>query len=466
MVAAALMALAAIAAPWARVALGATDPALLETQPATDHPAGPPAQVELPLADEEQGDRLADVLPVFWEAWWILQEEYLDRSALQPRRLAEGAIGGIVRSLDHPDTPTADGSRNRSAPDARRLTYGAIRGLVESLEDPGTRFQTPEERAAEAAGWSGRLEGIGACLEMRAGVVSVSASIEAGPAARAGIRAGDVILAVDGRPVDGLPVREVVSRIRGPRGTSVALTIRRPDAAAPVDATVVRDEIRLISASALLVEPGIGLLRLTAFTEQTDEETGAALEDLRRQGAGALVIDVRGNPGGWLDPAIAVTSRFVPSGPLLWKEDGRGDRQPYDRHADQPLVDGPLAVLIDRGTASAAEVLAAALRDAGRARLIGRPTYGKGTVQYAHELSDGSGLFVTAARWVSPAGKRLDRGGLAPDVPVDVSGTDSADPALEQAVELLRRALPSNPGRPVGRPPPTTGCTPGSVGAA
>ena len=364
-------------------------------------PAHPPAAA--PPDDEPGG------LAVFREGWRLIHQDALDRSAL----------------------------------DDRRLVHGAMRGLVQGLGDPYASFQTPEERQVQLADFSGQLEGIGIYLEVRDGRLTVSAPIDEGPAARAGVRPGDAILAIDGQPADGVPLSEAVMRIRGPTGTGVHLTLDRPGAAAPIELVVERAEVRLISARGRMLEPRVGLIRLTRFHERTDEEVGVALEELGRHGARALVLDLRGNGGGLMGSASAVAGRFVPVSPIAWQEDGHGGRHAYDRPADQAAVDWPLVVLVDRGTASAAEVVAAALRDAGGARLVGQRTYGKGSVQYVRELGDGSGLTITAARLVSPAGTRLDQGGLTPDVAVDAPGTDAADPALDQALRLLRPLVPA-----------------------
>jgi carboxyl-terminal processing protease len=358
----------------------------------------PLARSHRPEADAAERDTPA----VFREAWRIIRDEFVDRSAL----------------------------------DDRRLTYAAIRGLIQELNDPNTRFRTPEQRRVEAASYSGQLQGIGVYLDLRDGRLTVSAPIPDGPADEAGLRSGDVIVAVDGEPTAGWSLEDAVLRIRGPVGTGITLTIQRSNAAAPTDVTLARREVRLISTRAAMVEREVGLVRITSFTERTDDEVGAALDDLRGQGARALVVDLRGNSGGLLEPAVAVASRFAPRGPIVWREDGRGERHPYARQ-DRPLIEWPLVILVDGGTASAAEVLAAALRDLAGAPLVGGHTYGKGTVQYIHELSDGSGLHVTAARWVSPSGTRLDRGGLVPDVAPDASLGDAADPALDRALGLL-----------------------------
>jgi C-terminal peptidase prc len=399
----------------------------------------------LPVAPEElpaelRGDEFEPSgLAVFWEAWSILHEEYLAQSTLDDRRLLYEAVRGVAAARAAPAAaPSERVGADRPAP-SREPAYAAIRAMVQSLGDPDTRFQTPDERRAEAPGYSGRLEGIGACLDVRFGDgrIILSAPIPTTPAERAGIRSGDVLIAVDGRPVGGSSASDVALQIRGPAESPVSLTIERAGTDGPIELTLARGAVPLVSGWGRLVEPEIGLLRLTAFTEGTDEEAGVALTALEQQGARVLVLDLRGNLGGWLEPALAVASRLSPSDPVVTKENGRGEREGYPRY-DRPLVAWPVAILVDRNTASASEVVAAALRDSVGAPLIGEPTYGKGTIQYVHELSDGSGFRVTAARWISPAGVPLDRGGLIPDHAVDPSRTAERDPALETAVRLLR----------------------------
>ena len=333
---------------------------------------------------------------------------------------------------------------DRATLDDRRLAYGAVRGLLQAIGDPYASFQTPGERQAQREDYRGQFEGIGVYLELRDGRVAVSAPIDDGPALRAGIRTGDVVLAIDGASTAGMSLAEAVARIRGPAGTGVGLRIERPDAPAPVELAVERAEVRLVSARGRMAAPAIGVLRIGRFHERTDEEVGNALGALERQGARALVIDLRSNGGGLMGSAGPVAGRFIPAGPVAWQVDGHGEHYAYTPADDRPLVTWPIAVLVDRGTASAAEVVAAALRDAAGAPLVGERTFGKGSVQYLRELGDGAGITLTAARLVSPAGTRFDGVGLDPDVAVGAPPTDSTDPALEQAVQLLRPRLPAH----------------------
>jgi carboxyl-terminal processing protease len=418
--------------------------------------------------EETPAEGEPSVLEVFWEAWRIIQQHYLDQSVVSRERLLAGALDGMARLASQQDGAGGNGSgADRSAEPARRLTYAAIRGMVRSLGDPNTVFLEPAERKVAITRFSGHLEGIGACLDQRGGQVVVSGLVEGGPAAQAGLQPGEVLVEIDGRPLVGWPIREVVLGVRGPSGSPISLTTRPVAGAATVERAITRAQIQLISARGRLLEPGIGLLRLVAFTEHTDAETAALLEQLEQAGARALLLDLRGNLGGLLEPAVAVASRFIGSTPIVGQENAQGLFYGYERVADQPLVHWPLVVLIDHQTASAAEVVAMALRDAERARLVGASTYGKGTVQYLFELKDGSGLHLTAARWVGTAGTRLDTSGLLPDVWASTTQTAQQDPAAEQGLALLRQAIESpatTPPAPLGTP--ADSCSPLSASAA
>jgi carboxyl-terminal processing protease len=340
-------------------------------------------------------------MDLFWEAWGTLNDEYVNRAALEERR----------------------------------LVYGAIRGMVQSLGDPNTLFQTPDERQAEMSAFSGRFQGIGTYIDAREGRIVILSPIEGTPAARAGVQPGDVVLSVDGQDVSGLSVQQVSAKVRGPKGSVVTLLLLR--GIETVELAIERDEIPLISARGSVPEPGIGVLRMTSFTERSDSEVAGVLDNFTQQGVQRLVVDLRGNPGGLLEPAVEVASRLTTVNPIVWQENREGQRYGYERRADRPVVDWPMVVLIDRGSASASEVIAAALRDSGRAVLIGQRTYGKGTVQYLHQLSDGAGLRVTAASWISPGGTQLDQGGLEPDVIIIEPRTEDSDPAMTAAIQHL-----------------------------
>ncbi|HEX3243959.1 MAG TPA: S41 family peptidase [Chloroflexota bacterium] len=371
------------------------------------HPfASPGSQEPEPIAVQARQAEPPN-MDLYWEAWGTVHSEFVNRAAL----------------------------------DDQHLVYGAIRGMVASLGDPYTMFQTPDERQAEMTAFSGRFQGIGTYIDAREGRIVILGAIEGSPAARAGVQPGDVVLSVDGQDVGGLTLQQVSARVRGPKGSVVKLLLLR--GTETVELAVERDEIPLISARGSVLEPGIGLLRMTSFTERSDAEVAGALDSLSQQSVNHLVLDLRGNAGGLLEPAVEVASRLTTISPIVWQENGEGQRYAYERRNDRPALDWPMVVLVDRGSASASEVLAAALRDAGRATLVGQRTYGKGTVQYLHELSDGAGLRVTAARWISPAGTQLDQGGLDPDVPVTEPRTDDSDPAMTSALQLLR-AVPAS----------------------
>jgi carboxyl-terminal processing protease len=344
-------------------------------------------------------------LDLFWEAWKTINDEFINRSALTERN----------------------------------LTYGAIRGMVQALGDPNTLFQTPEERQTEMSGFSGRFQGIGTQIETRDDRIVITAPIEGSPAARAGVQPGDVMLQVDGQDIAGLNVQQVAAKVRGPKGTSVTLLLLR--GADRVELTIERDDIPNISARGSMLEPGIGLIRIGTFTERSDDEVGAAVDSLKRDGAQGLVLDVRGNPGGLLEPAVGAASWLTDASPIVYQEKAAGQRYAYERRADHTAITWPIVVLVDRGSASASEVIAAALRDEGRGILVGTRTYGKGTVQYLHELSDGAGLRVTAARWISPGGTELNGSGLEPDIQVDGARTETDDPAMSMALQRLRDVL-------------------------
>ena len=343
---------------------------------------------------------------VFWEAWGLLEREFYNRPAL----------------------------------DSQVMTYGALKGLVESLGDPHTIFSTPTEREAQDVSLRGSFDGVGVQVDQRDGVLRVVAPIEGSPAEQAGIRAGDVIRAVDGKTVKDLTLQEVVQLIRGPRGTTVTLTIVRDGEPAPLEVQIQRAEIKLQSVRARMLDGGLGYLRITSFSSSTGADAVAAVSQLMASDPRGLVVDVRSNPGGYLSAAVDVASQFMSDGVVLYQQSASGSRQEYRSKAGGRATTLPVVVLIDRGSASASEIVAAALRDNGRAVLIGEPSYGKGTVQTVHRLSDSSGLRVTSAQWLTPSGRPLERNGLQPDLLVSGSVADQAagDAQLAAAVRYLQ----------------------------
>lgn len=326
-------------------------------------------------------------------------------------------------------------------PAAAAQVYGAIHGLVETYQDPYTVFVEPQPRAREKDQLAGRFGGIGAYVAVSATGQVFLTPMPGRPAAKAGVQANDELLAVDGKSVSGKTRDEVVDMVRGEVGAQVTLRIRRGEAGQPLDIVVTREEIENPSVEWRLLEndPTTGYVALRIFGERSVQEMKDAINDLRRQGAQRLILDLRHNPGGLLEVAVDVASQFLTSGRVL--NERRSDNEtPYDVRGEGVARDLPLVVLTDEGTASAAEIVAGALQDARRAPLIGAKTFGKGSVQLVFDLSDGSSLHVTTARWFTPAYQEIDGKGLTPDVPV-TAGDPAAggDPALDAALAWFNK---------------------------
>jgi len=334
-------------------------------------------------------------------------------------------------------------------PESRRVTYGAIRGSLATLDDPYTVFIEPAARDVERERLQGSFGGIGAYITRSEETGEVMLEpIPGNPAEAAGILAGDVLLAVDGREITAaMTVPEIIDLVKGEKGTTVTLTVRHPDAVGPVDISVVRDDILLPSVAYRLLEadPTIGYVALSRFSGESGNEVGAALQDLLAQGATRLVLDLRQNGGGLRDAAVDVADHFLDSGPVLYLESQEEGEIVYNATDETLAPDQPLVVLIDGGTASASEIVAGALSDRQRATLIGSKSFGKGSVQLVFDLSDGSSVHVTSARWLTPNHRTLDGNGLEPDIPVATTQEDidnGRDPVLDRAVQYLQVAVP------------------------
>jgi carboxyl-terminal processing protease len=274
------------------------------------------------------------------------------------------------------------------------------------------------------------------------------------PAEKAGVRSGDIVLKVDGKDITGLDVNDAVLLIRGPKGTQVVLTIKREDEPKLIDIPVVRDRIAIPSvAEARTLEkegaPDVGYVQLTVFAEETKGEMDAALDELRAKGAKAIVLDLRNNPGGYLETAIQVASEFLDHGVVVMQEDGRGVRRSESAHSDGHATALPLVVLINKGSASASEIVAGAIRDNKRGVLVGETSFGKGSVQNVHSLSDDSQLRVTVAAWLTPDGSHIHKKGIPPDIEVGRTSDDvkaGRDPQLERAIQAAQDAIAKGQG--------------------
>lgn len=307
-------------------------------------------------------------------------------------------------------------------PSEKTRTYGAIKGSVQTLDDPYTYFIEPEPAGREQEQLQGRFGGIGAYLELTEdGVITLTPMVDR-PAARAGVHKGDILIAVDDQIIETpTDLDNVTNIIRGEVGTKVKLTVKRGDEKLKIEVERAEIELPSVTWRTLTEAEGAGYIRIERFSSLTDKEFTQALNELQQQKANrALLIDLRGNPGGLVDAAVDVASHFLDGGTVLIEKHSDGSQKIYQAKAGSDIPDEtPIVLLVDGNTASAAEILAGALQDRGRAAVIGQKTYGKGSIQRIHRLSDGSALHVTFAKWFTPDGKAIDEQGLEPDILVE-----------------------------------------------
>ncbi len=308
--------------------------------------------------------------------------------------------------------------------DPNELVYDAIGGLTQGLDDHSV-FLDPERYLEMQEQTSGEYFGVGIQVEDRDGHVFVIEALEGSPALQAGVEAGDEIVAVDDVLVEAIGADAALARIRGDRGTVVVLTVVREGREHPLDIPVRRDRVHTRSAEGELLPDGVGLLRIERFQRRTVDEVRRELAELEEQADGplqGLVVDLRGNPGGYLSQAVAVTDLWVEQGRIVSTVDRRSAAQHEEAHRAGTDTETPIAVLVDGGSASAAEIVAGALKDHGRATVIGYTTYGKGSVQQFFDLSDGSALKLTTARYLTPGGHNIHGSGIAPNLALGPAG--------------------------------------------
>ena len=326
---------------------------------------------------------------------------------------------------------------DRESLDPGKLTEGAIRGMLEALDDPYASYLNSEQYSLESEDLQGQFEGIGAEVTMRDGRILIVAPISDTPAEKAGIRPGDVIIEIDGESTEGFSLFQAVNKIRGPKGEAVELVVVQKTGGEPVPITIIRDVIEVKSVNVRMLVGGIAHLKITSFTESTDPELVEALKKVAEFEAEGLIVDVRNNPGGLLDTIVKVTSRFIDGGLVLYEVDGRGSRRDWRAKSAGMSTEIPMVLLMNEFSASGSEVLAGALIDHQRATVVGVKSFGKGSVNTLRSLSDGSGLYFTIARWYTPNGTLIEGQGLEPHIEVIQPEDDTEDVQLDKAIEVL-----------------------------
>lgn len=370
----------------------------------TEKPISPQ---EASIVNASNPDATVD-FSLFWRVWNLLKEKYVDRTNL----------------------------------DAKALLYGAIDGMLAASGDPYTTFFDPQENKAFEEDIRGSFEGIGAEMAIRDGVLTIVSPLDDSPAERAGLLPNDRVLEINGENTVNVDIEEAVSKIRGPRGTTVTLSIFRDGDEEAREITVERDVI-VVKSVKLERRDDIAVLRISRFGEDTAEDIDRAAREIVASRATGLVLDLRNNPGGYLDSAVDIAHHFVESGTVIVLEENfKGERRSLRSSGQSDLRNIPLVVLINEGSASASEILAGALREErSGVVLVGKKSFGKGSVQELVPVGQNMSVKITVARWLTPRGAQINEVGITPDVEVELTREDAEadrDPQLDRAVELLR----------------------------
>ncbi len=359
---------------------------------------------------ENDKDRVLD-FSLFWKTWDILEEKYVDSQDLH----------------------------------AQKIMYGAIEGMLESTNDPYTTFFDPEENKEFEEDISGEFDGIGAELEMRNDFLTIVAPLSQSPAEKAGMRPGDVIIAVSGQDIIGETLTSSVSKIRGPKGTEVVLTIVREGLGETLDIKIIRDTINVESV-ALEIQEEIAIIEIRQFGEKTMGEFRKIIKEIEASQVKKIILDLRNNPGGYLDVAIDMSNMFLaPDSVIVIEEDGKKQRrETVSRRVPETdfLTSLPTVLLINKGSASASEIFTGALQyHRDDIVVVGEKSFGKGSVQELVSLPQNTSIKITVARWLTPAGEQIDTKGIEPQIKIEMTEEDykeKRDPQLEKALEIIR----------------------------
>jgi len=348
---------------------------------------------------------------LFWKVWDLLKEKYVDKNSL----------------------------------DAQKLVYGAISGMLKATNDPYTTFFDPVETKSFDQDMKGSFEGIGAELGIKDKILTVVAPLDGSPAEKAGLMAGDKILKIDDKSTMDLGIDEAVNLIHGKKGTVVELTILRKGEENSRKIPITRETIIVKSIKFEMKADGIAYVKINKFSEEVDTEFNTAVSEIITKQAKGIVIDLRNNPGGFLDRTITMASRMIPAGKIVvMEEDSSGKRENLYTRGGDKLSAIPTVVLIDEGSASASEILAGALRDDQGIQLIGKKSFGKGSVQELIALPNNTSVKITVAKWLTPKGDYIMEKGITPDIEVDLTADDyknDRDPQLDKAIEVLKAKM-------------------------
>lgn len=389
------------------IAVGAALPGMRQALEPYVFPGGGSAPATSGDAEASTPQELEGLFQPFWEAWDIVHERYVDQ-------------------------PVDDSA----------LMQGALRGMLDGVGDPHTSYMDPQQYTQEQNRLEGEYEGIGAWVDPEQEYLTIIAPMPGSPAEKAGLEPGDEILAVDGDDMAGVPGDLVIRRVMGPAGSTVTLTVRREGENGLLEFDVQRASITIPSVESEMLEGNIAYLQLYNFGDQTEQDLRDHLQDLLTQDPKGLILDLRGNPGGFLQTSVEVASEFIGDGVILYERFGDGTEQTYEARRAGLATDIPLVVLVDQGTASASEIVAGAIQDHERGLLVGESTFGKGSVQQWIPLSENQGAVrVTIARWYTPDRQTFSETGLQPDVSVSLSDEDiqnENDPQLNRAIEILQ----------------------------
>lgn len=346
---------------------------------------------------------------LFWKVWDIIREKFIDHD-----KITNG-----------------------------QLFYGALAGVVASLNDPYSVFMPPAEAEKFTQELAGKFEGIGAEIGIKDDKLTIISPLPESPAEKAGIRALDVVAAIDSLDTTGISLDKAVNLIRGEKGTPVTLKIYRAGEKELLDITIIRDQIQVKSVRSEIKNNDIAYIKITNFNTDTIDGFRKNITDLLAKSPKSIILDLRNNPGGYLNTAVDIAGYWVDSGQLVVKEEFSNEalNQEHLSYGQAQLKNIPTVVLVNEASASASEILAGALQDYGLAKVVGKKTFGKGSVQELEKLSDGSSVKITIARWLTPQGRSIDKNGIEPDIEVELTKDDynqSKDPQMEKAIELVK----------------------------